>query len=88
MEANEFEKKRFEKRKQLIKLLRRTDYRHLISEYSIEIRDNDEIIILTSSEFGFDAIELMKRARYDFIFAKKKFNSDKIEAIFKKKEVN
>ena len=87
MEANEFERKRFEKRKQLIKLLGRSNYKSLkYSNYDIAVRGDK--IILVSETLGFSAIKTMNNAGYDFVYASKKLNSYLIEAIFKKKEVN
>ena len=87
MKANEFEKKRFEKRKQLIKLLGRSNYRSLkYSNYDIAVKGDK--IILVSETLGFSAIKTMNEAGYDFVYASKKLNSYLIEAIFKKKEVN
>ena len=83
MEANEFEKKRFEKRKQLIKLLGKANYRSLkYSNYDIAVRGDK--IILVSETLGFSAIKTMNNAGYDFVYACKKLNSYLIEAIFKK----
>ena len=79
----EIKKEKIDKRKQLIKLLGKSNYISLeYSNYEIAIRGDK--LILVSETLGVSAIKTMNKAGYDFVYASKKLNSYLIEAIFKK----
>lgn len=81
----EIKKEKIDKRKQLIKLLGKSNYISLeYSNYDIAVKSDK--IILVSETLGFSAIKTMNNGGYDFVYACKKLDSYLIEAIFKKKE--
>ena len=78
-------REKIEKRKQLIKLLGRTNYTNLIFRYDVKIKGDK--IILTGCILGFNTIAVMNSRGYDFISAKKRSNSYKIDAVFKRRVI-